>query len=394
MIAFSNNIISTFKIFFANIFICLFLLAISSMPAIAKDRCSLRIGPLIKVMTRNLYVGADLFEIFSVDTSNPMNVPIAVSNVMNTVHDTNFPERAKALADEIDKLRPDLIGLQEVSLIRTQSPGDFIYGNPSLAKDILYDYLEILLNALADRGLNYEVAAMVNNADMELPVLVSFPGETALFDDVRLTDRDVILKRSNIITSNITAKNYTDNLLDFTRGFVAVDAKIGKRSYRVINTHLEVQGEGYEMIQSLQAKELMAELEYETLPVILIGDFNSSPQDAATQQPYSIIRENGFIDIWKRSFWHSSPGYTCCQEADLLNKMSVLYERIDLIFVRNNCGHLPFSPLGPVFAVVTGNNKRGKSESGLWPSDHAGLNAWLWIPKLRCKKPSFCCENP
>ena len=37
---------------------------------------------------------------------------------------TNFPVRARALAAEVDRAQPDVLGLQEVTLWRDQSPAD------------------------------------------------------------------------------------------------------------------------------------------------------------------------------------------------------------------------------------------------------------------------------
>ena len=124
-------------------------------------------GHRVTVMTQNVYIGADIFRVIEAGSSpHPLAIPMEVANVLQTVVDTDFTERAVALAAQIEHLRPDLIGLQEVSLIRTQSPGDFLYGNPTHAEDELLDYLSILLAALDARGLEYKVAAFVENADV------------------------------------------------------------------------------------------------------------------------------------------------------------------------------------------------------------------------------------
>jgi endonuclease/exonuclease/phosphatase family metal-dependent hydrolase len=374
----------------------LFLIILFVVPANAGNKHNFRFAKPVKVITRNVYVGADIFTLMSGDPANPLRIPMNVAALIQAVSETDFFERAEALAAEIDMLRPDLIGLQEVSLIRTQSPGDFLLGNPEPAENVLYDYLTILMDALQSRGLNYEVAAVIKNADVELPMLAGFDGEIPLLDDARLTDRDVVLKRKGVKTSNITARNFNNNfqivvgtnpdnssiLVEFTRGFIALDAKVRGKSYRFVNTHLEVMGQGYEVIQSLQAEELLAELDAEILPTILVGDFNSSPEDPDTQ-PYSLITQAGFEDIWTIKLGNDDPGHTCCQEANLLNEASLLDERIDLIFVRNDFGFLPFSIIGPAFATVVGDEQGEKTPSGMWPSDHAGVFAWLWLPYLR-----------
>jgi hypothetical protein len=104
----------------------------------------------VKVMTRNLYVGANIFRIM--EANSQKEVPAEVTEILRIVQNNNPPERFEVVADEIARTRPHLIGLQEVYKIRTQSPGDFMMGNPLPAEDVLYDYLEILLAALSERA--------------------------------------------------------------------------------------------------------------------------------------------------------------------------------------------------------------------------------------------------
>ena len=73
----------------------------------------------VKVMTRNLYLGADIFRVVEAAQNpdpnlGPLSVPIAVAEVFQTMLNTDFWERAEAIADEIAKAKPDVIGLQEV----------------------------------------------------------------------------------------------------------------------------------------------------------------------------------------------------------------------------------------------------------------------------------------
>ncbi len=387
-----NRLLSAMK-YMMVLTIGVLLVSAYTAPAIAGGSF-LRFGKKVKVMTRNLYVGANLFDVLSVPIDE---IPIAVANLVEGVVETNFPERAEALVDEIERFRPHLIGLQEVSLIRTQSPSDFFIGNPEAASVELFDYLSILLDALEARGLSYEEVATSENADVELPMFAGLDENGApLFDDARLTDRDVILKRRSVATSNPSNRNYSKNFkvdigdeddegvvmtIEFTRGFVAVDATVRGRTYRFVNTHLEVQREG-ENFQALQAEELIGELSGETLPIILVGDFNSSPEDPDSQ-PYGLFTDAGYVDVWERRlFGRSKSVFTCCQASDLLNEDSMLDERVDLIFVRNDMGFLPFTIVGPVFAFVVGDETEDKTPSGLWPSDHAGVVSTLRIPSL------------
>ena len=145
----------------------------------------------ITILTRNIYVGANVDRVLA--ASSPEEIPALVEESWQELLATNFPERAGTIADEIKRFRPHLIGLQEVSLIRTQSPGDAIVGGTVPAETVVFDFLEILLASLEARGLRYEVAGMVQDTDFEAP------RANATFDDVRLTDFDVILARSDVV---------------------------------------------------------------------------------------------------------------------------------------------------------------------------------------------------
>ena len=339
----------------------------------------------VRVMQQNLYVGADIFEVVQAAQTDPNTVPLAVLNIYQDIIATDFHVRAEALAEEIQANMPDLISLQEVSTITVFYPG---FEN--------FDYLQILLAALADKNLDYYVAGIVDDANVTLPMYA--PGVPGNLVYAQLLDHDVILARqSNVVTGNEAHGNYTSTYsfttplgtVYFKRGWVAVDATVRGKTYRFVNTHLEVRGGSY---QAEQASELINLLKGETLPIILQGDINSSPQDTAlvriNKRPYLLLPPYwqfvlaGYADVWPlRILGRSNPGYTCCQEPDLLNETSELTERIDMIFVHNTLGRVPLSFVGPVFAWTIGDTPEDKI-SNLLPSDHAGVIGHLRIPQL------------
>jgi Endonuclease/Exonuclease/phosphatase family len=131
--------------------------------ASAKDR------PAITVMSRNLYLGADLSPIFAAASrGDGPGIIQATTNAWATINATNFPERAETLADEIEHSEPLLVGLQEVSLFRT-GPFDSFSGNPTPAEHVELDYLNILMRELERRDLNYTPVAITKGADGETP---------------------------------------------------------------------------------------------------------------------------------------------------------------------------------------------------------------------------------
>lgn len=370
------------------------LLLLASLPAAllaappSPSAAGFRAGQ-VGVMTQNLYVGADIFRVF--DAQTPQEIPLVVSQILGTVFATDFPARARAIAAEIAHSRPHLVGLQEVSLIRVQSPGDFLLGNPTPAQTVLFDYLDILLDALEEAGVSYHVAAEVDNADVELPFVAGFDGGVPQLDDVRLTDRDVVLARSDVSTSHAVGRNYAINVvlpiagttIEFLRGYAAVDATVKGRTYRFVSTHLEVgSSPPAAAVQAAQMQELLGELHGEPLPVILVGDLNSAPDDPPTQ-PYAQALAEGYVDTWLERVGPPASGFTCCQTETLDDPVSQLDERIDHVFVRNDSGFPAFSHLGPVRSRVVGDEPADRTPSGLWPSDHAGVAARLILPSAK-----------
>lgn len=67
-------------------------------------------------MTRNIYLGTDLVPLALV--GSPSDGPAATATLWQGVQNTEFPPRAKELADEIRALSPPLVALQEVTLYR------------------------------------------------------------------------------------------------------------------------------------------------------------------------------------------------------------------------------------------------------------------------------------
>jgi hypothetical protein len=133
----------------------------------------------LRVMTRNLYLGSSLNS--AVSAPDATAFLFAVAGIYSTVQYTDFPTRANAIADEIATHVPDLIGLQEVSnwtsfdCVRRAEP----------------DFLAILQQALADRGLSYSVAAVSDNANIG-PIPLLFRA-AAHWGRASFQDRDVIL---------------------------------------------------------------------------------------------------------------------------------------------------------------------------------------------------------
>ena len=317
----------------------------------------------LTVMTYNVYLGGDTSTVLS---SPPEEIPLRVAAAYRQTVASQFQERAVAVAGSIAAHRPHLVALQEVLVIRRQTPGDIMAGQAGPnATDVVLEFLPTLMTALGAEDAAYDVAAQIENIDIEMPMLT----EDGSVDDIRLTMFDVILSRGDVSVSRVTAANYETILaspLGFAveRGYVALDAGVSGQTYRFLNTHLEAFSND---VRKAQAAELIAVLEDENLPLIVAGDFNSdaaAPPGDPSRAVYEMLVSQGYADAWRGE---PGTGATCCQAADLRNAESSLSERIDHVFIRN------IDPSSVLMTATVGDHSSDRVPSGLWPSDHAGV---------------------
>jgi endonuclease/exonuclease/phosphatase family metal-dependent hydrolase len=374
----------------------------------------------IKVMTQNQYIGADLTPLFAAPDEAAFNA--ALVTALQTVAANRPAERMRALADDIAKERPELVGLQEVYQFQCSGPG---CSDPSIAPAFV-DYLQLTVNALD--GTYQEVATVVN---LNIPGNLPIPGIPFKINGadavLSVVDRDVILARSDIeaIPVDYTAfqgvgvclKSSGDGCnyslvpeaptplgsIDVERGFVAVDTAIDGKNYRFVTTHLEVQQPDptnplSQVFQSAQASELLQIL-LNTTPLnrslVVVGDMNSDPAEpdiagplplpapfnSGIVTPYHQFVEAGFTDIWELRPGNA-PGDTCCQTENLSNRRSALDQRIDMIFSLE-------VPSKVKKVRVVGDKASDKTRPPgvrLWPSDHASLTGELQFQLLTAQK--------
>ncbi len=335
----------------------------------------------ITVMTRNIYLGADLGPVLA---AQPAQIPFAVAQTFAQIQATNFPGRAGRLAVEIAATAPHLVGLQEVTLYRRQSPGDAVVGGTTPAQDTVIDFQRLLLDSLAARGLAYAAVATHTGLDAELPMFTGIGAAGPTFDDIRFTDHDVILARSDVPTANPLGASYAVNLpvsvggatLLILRGWTSVEASVAGVDFRFVDTHFETQVAP--PVQEAQAGELIGLLSAESRPIVLVGDFNSAANVFQTHS-YGLLTAAGFIDAWAQKH-PGDPGLTCCQAPDLLNAQSTFDQRLDIVFWRDRLSAATGRIVGGVHVDVVGDAPADRTASGLWPSDHAGVAATLTAP--------------
>jgi hypothetical protein len=353
-------------------------LLVPSAVAEAKKR------PSITVMTRNVFLGADLSPAIQATT-----LPQAIDGagvIWNEVQRTRFRQRAVPLAREIKRSKADLVGLQEVAKWRKQTPSDL--GAPPLnpngkpATRVEFDFLAILKRRLP----GYRVVVVQKEFEAELPVDQDGSDATGgLFGadfDARLTMRDVILvrKASKLRLGRTRKGNYVNRyeanvggiIIPVDRGWASVEARYRQGGkvfrFRFVDTHLEAFGDP--RIREAQAKELIAGPLDTRRQVVLVGDLNSGiarhneperPGDDLAFRAFDAfgMKDNGAVQ-------------SCCYD-DLFDRNAVFDHTVDHVLTKPG--------LKTLRKYVTGDDPGERTRAGLWPSDHGGV-----VSRLRLRR--------
>ena len=361
-------------------------------------------GTEVMVMTRNLYLGADLSPALQASTID-QTIDVG-GQIVNQVHATKFPSiRAASIAAEIKKRKPDIVGLQEVAWWRT-GPVNLTaaLGTPVASQtdpaggDFLADLLKKLNKKSKKKGaVHYVVAVVKPEFDVELPVNDNGQGSglSGADHNERLTMRDAILVRKGVGVKFKKPTSGTFNTLlrialagavrtfDVTRGWTAINVNARGRSFRFVNTHLEAfdsegtnttnQGTtlGKGDIRAAQAAQLVGPggAANSTQPVILLGDVNSDDDTVANngdRNAYNALLAGGFRE---RS---TAKPLSCCLNDPFLvggpNSINDFDHQVD--HVLTNTKKIKF-----VKGFVDGRAR----VNGLYPSDHAGVTSVLKI---------------
>jgi endonuclease/exonuclease/phosphatase family metal-dependent hydrolase len=347
----------------------------------------------VKVMTRNIYLGADLTP--AIEAKGVGAFTEATGEILRQVTTNDFPVRAKGLAKEILSKEPDLVGLQEVAEWRTGPPGleSLLSGTPPKATTVRYDYLAELLKQLNKGKARYRAAVVNPEFDFEAPADengVAGDGPNNVIPNAelnaRLTMRDVILAKvgSTVKTSkpqtghfkSLYSEEISGAKVIVTRGWASVDATVnGGAPFHFVDTHLE-SFDPQTVVPSIRAQQA-AELAApngpltNNLPTILVGDLNSDAKTAVQPgdgQAYETLVKAGMRE---RSTYKP---LGCCLNTALLpvadgGAASQFDHKVDHIMTRD-----------PKQVKLVNSSVTGRSpQNGFWDSDHAGLFSTLKI---------------
>jgi endonuclease/exonuclease/phosphatase family metal-dependent hydrolase len=352
-------------------------------------------GADVSVMSRNLYLGADLGPAISATSFG--DFIDKNGQILRDVDTNKFPVRAKGLAKEILGKSPDLVGLQEAALWRTGAVnlGAAAAGGCGTglctAATVKYDFLDLLLKQLNKGKQHYRLVKSNDEFDFEAPADYNdVAGDGTLPNvndngeiDGRLTMRDAILAKvgAGIKVSGIKTGHYETLYhptisgipVPVTRGWLSINAKVRKSpSFRFINTHFEAFGDT--AVREAQAKELFQGKHAPAktgLPVILVGDLNSDDDTVSATNgdrlAYNALKGAGFRE---RS---TDKPLGCCLNTsiltDNLGSASDFDHQVDHIMTRDP------GKVKLLSSAVTGRSPA----NGYWDSDHAGIFSKLRI---------------
>jgi len=318
----------------------------------------------LNVYFSNAYIGANIDRVLEVDPGDMQQVIQATTLSYQEIVQSEPPKRMAALAAAIIDRDADVVGLAEIYSLQVAE-----MASPTQLTTI-FDFLDLLTQSLAARGGHYQVAVVSTESAVTLPVYLE--GRVKL---ARLVDHEAILVRSDLHQplryDNAQTGHFENHIvlpeagIDLLRGWCSIDMNVRGERFRLLCSHLET--EAVPQLQYAQARELLAGPADTTLPVLLMGDFNTDPLGRDGSFTYPLFGQAGFADTWNVLNPHDPAGGLTWGHDALLADPSVKFDRrIDLILYRG----ARFAPA----SLVVVNPKIGTT-APLWFSDHAGVSS-------------------
>ena len=333
--------------------------------------------PTITVMSRNLYLGADV----GVAMELIPDFPAAAQFMWEQVKKTDFSKRAPVLAAQIRAENPDVIGIQEATTwyckksLFSKKVAVFNFTD-SLLKELNGEYVIPSKGGVSAFNPGYSIAPVpyltnVNDAETFQPLFgtdsaaCGFEIGDALFIKSSLANK--VLKVGN--TEYVDTYTIVPTLMTIYRGYTWADINIAGIPTRFVSTHLEsIWDENKVPNAAKQATQLINDLSETKMPVIVIGDFNSDPRDPRPKasanpglQPttsdecpadsnkcnaYKLMREAGFADSgpdasdpttysWGMNALLTGPDPIRLKAAQEMGNKYGFTDRLDYIFSKN-----------------------------------------------------------
>lgn len=379
----------------------------------------------ITVMSRNLYLGADV----GVALEKIPNFPAAAQFMWDQMKQTDFSSRAPKLAKEAALDRPEVIGIQEATVW---------YCKKDLFSDKveIFNFLDEFVAATKQTGVGY-VIAKANGVSAFNPGYSIAPipfltkvRDPEVFNKVfgqdtaacGFTIGDALLVREDVKDRIIQVGNteydatysIVPKLMIIYRGYTWADFKVENSVVRLITTHLEsIWDENKIPNSAIQAQQLVADLKDAKMPIIIMGDFNADYRDPRPvnepnpgEQPvasdtcptpggakcnaYSTMIEAGFENAspdaknpryftWGANALLTGPEKKRVKFAQEFGNQYGFTDRLDYIFTKNVYATVSSKLIGNVWPDGSGVWNCGTEIC--FPSDHAGVVATIELPR-------------
>ena len=333
--------------------------------------------PTFTVMSRNIYLGADV----GVALELIPDMPAAAQFMWDQVNKNDFSKRSVALAAEIQSYKPDVIGLQEATIWYCKK-------NAWSKKVEVFNFTDQLLQALdGDYVLASKDGKTAFNPGYSInPIpfltMVKDPerfqkvfGQDKAACGFQIGDALVIKKELAGQVVKVGNTEYEDSysivptLMTIYRGYTWADINIANIPVRFITTHLEsIWDENKVPNAAKQATQLIKDVKETNMPLVIIGDFNSDPRDprpanaanpglqptASKECPagsskcnaYRLMKEAGFNDAgpdasdpttytWGMNALLTGPDPDRLKAAQAMGNEYGFTDRLDYIFTKN-----------------------------------------------------------
>jgi endonuclease/exonuclease/phosphatase family metal-dependent hydrolase len=345
--------------------------------------------PQLTVMSRNLYLGADV----GVALDLIPDFSAAAQFMWDQVAATDFTKRAPVLAAEVIANNADVVGLQEATHW-------YCKRNLWSKKVIVYDFTNQFLASTKAAGHEYVLASKngvdAMNIGYSIPAIpyLTMVKDPSAFQPLFGTDSaacgfeigDALVVKKELAdkvklvgnTEYDVSYSIVPKIMTIYRGYTWADLDYNGATVRVVTTHLESLWDTNKVPNAAkQADQLIEDLSASKMPVIVIGDFNSDPRDPRvdtksnpggqpeasescpvqvahptldtardTCNPYWKMRKAGFVDsgpdpqnalnyTWGMSALLKGPDPVRLKAAQAMGNKYGFTDRLDYIFLKN-----------------------------------------------------------
>ena len=364
----------------------------------------------IKVMSRNLYLGADV----GVAMKLLPKFSDAAQFMWDQMKANDFSKRAPKLAQEVATYKPDVIGLQEATIWYCKKNAwskkvevlNFTKQFLAATKDLGEEYVLAEKNGVIARNPGYSIApvpylTMVKDPATFQPLFGEDKAACGFEIGDALAVRKSLAENIQQVGNTEYEQTYTiiPTLMTIYRGNSWADIDLNGVRTRFVTTHLESIWDKNKVPNSaIQAEQLVQDLSSTKLPLVVIGDFNSDPRDPrpatapnpgeqpvasekcpaqvdrpvienaeSTCNAYWIMKRSGFFDAspdpqnpsnftWGASALLAGPEKNRYQSAVAMGNTNGFTDRLDYVFIKNG--------VTSISAQIIGNQ---------WP---VGLSTW------------------